>query len=177
VIEPVFIIDRTESQQVNARSGPGRGFPVVALVPREAVLDIIGEAGSGDDLWFEVRLPDGDVGFIAAILGTTSIRVDGVFETPTPTVVPTGSVPSVGGCERWARNTALRIVTPPGVVDVFLRASARPSETRWVVLGNQAPVVVIGGPSGAQCWWQVRTEGRPGGEASGWVEQGFLALR
>jgi hypothetical protein len=170
-------VDRTESQQVNARGGPGRGFNVVALVPRGEILDIVGQSGSGDDLWFEVRLPDGETGFIAAILGTTSVRVDGEIQTPTATPTPEAGGAIVANCERWARGAPLRIVTPPGVIDVFLRASPRPSETRWVVLGNQTPVVIIGGPSGTQCWWQVRTEGRPGGESSGWVEQGFLALR
>ncbi len=54
------------SQSVNMRAGPGTNNPVIAGVPSGTQLDVIGF--NPDETWVNVRLDDGQTGWIAATL-------------------------------------------------------------------------------------------------------------
>ena len=51
---------------MNVRSGAGTNFGVVGALQPGEVVEIVGQ--NSDASWFEVRLPDGDTGWVAAFL-------------------------------------------------------------------------------------------------------------
>lgn len=91
VPRPVVVVD----SQMNVRSGPGTGYAVLDQVQAGDELDIL--ARSQDSKWWQVTLPNGGEGWLAASLVTANGPTDGVqiaqnvAPPPTPRPQPTAA--------------------------------------------------------------------------------------
>jgi uncharacterized protein YraI len=68
---------------VNIRSGPGPDFEIVSRLPEGQTRPIVGR--TEDSSWWQVALPEGDLGWIAADV-TAASNVDNVpvVDVPEP---------------------------------------------------------------------------------------------
>lgn len=58
------------------RNGPGLSFDIVLLLPDATLLRVIGGPQAADNLrWWEVRTPDGNVGWAAEVIGSARVLV------------------------------------------------------------------------------------------------------
>jgi hypothetical protein len=58
------------------RNGAGLDFDIILLLPDETLLRIIGGPERLDDLtWWEVRTPEGNVGWVAEVIGSARVLV------------------------------------------------------------------------------------------------------
>ena len=73
----VFAVVRAQ-QRINVRSGPGTRFGAIDSLAPDSGVQVIGENEEGD--WFQVRLEDGDEGWVSAAL----LRI----EAPPPAAEP-----------------------------------------------------------------------------------------
>jgi uncharacterized protein YraI len=80
---------------INVRGGPGTAYPVVAQLQPGRPVDILGR--NADGTWWQVLLPNGDDGWVAASVVDVSGPVDGVAvaanipAAPTPAPRPTAA--------------------------------------------------------------------------------------
>jgi hypothetical protein len=108
------IVDATvDSYRLNVRANPGEGARIVTTISQGDPVDIIGKRA--DETWVQVRLTDGQQGWVAAWLLDININlgsipvVDAPFiaPPPTPTPEPTISPTPQVVIEFWADRTEI----------------------------------------------------------------------
>ncbi len=92
------------TREIAARSGPGSIYPTVVTLPPQTQLEILGI--SEDGAWYQVRLPDGGIGWLPSsspllqAFGDLSalpiVLPPTETPSPTPTVEPTEAVLPIG---------------------------------------------------------------------------------
>lgn len=117
----------------NVRSGPFRGYPVIAEAPYESDLDIIGRHSNGT--MFQVLLGDGRIGWIDAELS----QVFGDL-TDTPftdrTVLPLAEIDAYRVRVRTAPNASARIVATVGLNQQFSIIGQTATGTYYLIKGS-----------------------------------------
>ena len=86
----------TAATTVNIRRGPGINFPIVATLPSNISLPIVGQNGVGT--WWLIQGPDGDTGWVSGSVVTVQGRTEGVpvaqaAAAPTAAPPPPPTVP------------------------------------------------------------------------------------
>jgi serine/threonine protein kinase len=115
-----------------ARLGPEQRFPVVATVPADAPLAIIGISEDGG--WYQIRLPDGESAWVAnsavSLETAGDLRLVPVALAPsdTPTSTPTYT-PSLTATPTPTETPSLT-VTPSETPSIVLTATLVPTRTR-----------------------------------------------
>jgi SH3-like domain-containing protein len=152
------IINTTEGDQLNIRSGPGTSFSVITRANNGTRVSILeGPSSSGGLTWWRVRLPDGTEGWAVEV-------ADGV-----QALVPV----SGGGGTTGGSSTALRVGGRAEVVTDALNVRSSPSRSASVaeILARGAVVEVIEGPRSADglTWWRIRSASG----MDGWAVESF----
>jgi SH3-like domain-containing protein len=150
------------------RDAPARSGAVVARVSPGTRLEVLGT--SPDAAWLNVRLFNGQEGWMSAPL--VSFSTPTAVPTATPTPDPNATVivnrrPTVN----WPPGTGLRIAI--GGQSVWVRAQPSSRNDQIVTtLANNNPVTATGNFrwDGRQFWWEIRTQFG----AVGWIEQSYL---
>ncbi len=146
----------TTGAELNVRSGPGLGNPIVAVLPQETVVVTDGRNGAGD--WILIHTQDGSVGgwVAAAYLRGLNAAALPVVAGDVQTPPETGDVPS-GDTART--RVALNVRTGPGL-----------GYERITTLTFNA-TVIIDQQSGV--WSHIHT---PDGVITGWVATEYLVI-
>lgn len=144
-------------QQLNVRTNPGEGAPLITSVPRDTPLDIVGRYY--DNSWLQVMIPDGRVGWVYARLVQINIGLDTVpvvnvtFINPTPTATYTPTPPPVTA-------TPVPVVISFGVDQTTITAGECVTLT-WYVEGIKAVFYqgegVVGAGSREECPTETTT--------------------
>jgi SH3-like domain-containing protein len=116
---------RTVNQGIRLRSGPSRRARVVSELEEYTPVRVLGAAGS----WYRVRLPDGQVGFVAARLTEAvnePLRSQVVVQTSAMVSGPRDSAPIVEAVEAGTGVSVL------GTFDGFLYVQSPGGNTGWM---------------------------------------------
>jgi uncharacterized protein YraI len=140
---PAFI---TNASRVNMRTGPGAGFPVVAILARGQQVTLIGS--NADSSWLQLRLVSGAAGWVNA-------RYVGLYDQGggVPITQPTGRLNAV------VSTPLLNVRTGPGAN--FAIVAKLPRGTAMNLIGRNAD----------SSWLQMSI---PGG-AAGWVSSRYVS--
>jgi hypothetical protein len=95
----------------NVRTGDSTNFPVIANLPQNTVVDLVGRASTGSG-WFQVRLPSGQLGWMSPTVIDTSGEVSRLpFVTPPPPpITPTPLPPPVTATPVTTANLVAGVV-------------------------------------------------------------------
>ncbi len=116
---------RTVNQGIRLRGGPSRRAAVVAELEEHTPVRVLGAAGS----WYRVRLPNGQVGFVAARLTEAvnePLRSQVVAQTATLVSGPSESAPLMEAVEAGTGVSVL------GTFDGFLYVQSPGGNTGWM---------------------------------------------
>lgn len=81
------------STTVNVRSGPGTNYPVIATLPPNLPVVIVGQNAAGT--WWQIEGPDGNQGWVAASVVQASPNVDvPIAQAPAPPASPAQPSPT-----------------------------------------------------------------------------------
>lgn len=157
------------SKRANVRSGPGTGYGVLLAANSGLQLEVTGKVMMNDGLWWQVRLPDGKVGWVRNDVVWENFKEGEVKQVEadklpaTPTKAPSKPAPvkaesgSVIG-KKFTLQRNVQMATDVG----------GPIGPGYVGAGKQVTVV---GESGGR--WEVRVDGN---NRAFWMEKDPTAL-
>ena len=119
---------RTVNQGIRLRGGPSDRATVVAELEEHTPVRVLGAAGS----WYRVRLPDGQMGFVAARLTeavSQPLRNQVVAQTATMVSGPSETAPIMEAVEAGSDVSIL------GTFEGFLYVQAPDGNTGWMASG------------------------------------------
>lgn len=120
-----------QSQALNVRAGPGTSHPIVATLKHEGVLQVTGRNNDGS--WFEVTLPDDQIGWVSASLVELNVAADQIALAKT---VPTAP-PSPPTSTPAPQATAAPAVATRDLEVTFLNPHYDCQKTEW---GDDPPI-------------------------------------
>ncbi len=138
-------------REISARSGPGSRYPIVMTLQTNDTLDIIGISDDGS--WYQVVLPDGSKGWIAASGSLVSIAGDvnvvPIAQAPTdiPTATPTDTATVTATPTATATATSTETPVPSSTPTITATETSTPSATATVtptITATSTRVEIVG---------------------------------
>ncbi len=149
----------TGAGRLNVRNGPGTDFPLLSTLADGQIVTLAGR--STDATWLQVRLPDGQLGWVSGQFLTSAVAF-----TALPVVEAAVAVESVSPAPNTGGAT-IGIVAVDGTLNV--RFGPGVTFTSFATLAN-GENVTLEGRSADSAWIQVRlADGR-----LGWVSSQYL---
>jgi uncharacterized protein YgiM (DUF1202 family) len=151
------------ANRLNVRSGPGLNFDVFATLIQSQAVTL--EGRNADGSWVQVRLPDGQLGWVSGVFMAANLEIANLPVTSSTLVISTPSVttttPGIGGLATGMVINADRLNVRSGPALNFSLLTTLPL--------NQ--LVTLEGRNADGSWLQVRlSDGQ-----LGWVSSVFVA--
>jgi uncharacterized protein YraI len=149
------IVNTTEGDPLNVRSGPGTSFSIVEKVFDGAQVDLLeGPREAGGYTWWRIGTPSSNQGWVVE-------SADGI-----QVLIPSGNAPAISPATLAIGGYG--VVTPDGN-NLNVRLSPNTGASVVTILPVGTVVPIVGGPTnaGGYTWWQANTT-----EGIGWIAEG-----
>ncbi|MBX3012035.1 MAG: SH3 domain-containing protein [Caldilineaceae bacterium] len=140
------------ADRLNVRSGPGTQHATIAKLTRGAQVNVTDQTASGD--WFQVTLPDGTNGWIAAAYATHS---GGSRSTAAVPPLAVGTADTTSATTATATSTTATAYTIPARINIRRGPGTNYAIATSVSAGTALEILALN-PAGD--WYQVQLAGQ-----------------